>query len=148
MNRFWDKVEGSRVETACWLWKGAVSPNGYGRFQRDGENRMAHREAYRLTYSKEPEVVRHKCHNRLCVNPRHLTAGEHADNMRDMVEAGRQARGERHGGAILSDEEADEIRSVPTYYGCNQWLADEYGVSASLIQKIRLGRRRGATGQR
>jgi hypothetical protein len=148
VRRFWDKVQEPRVSGKCWVWMGAVSPNGYGRFQRDGENRMAHREAYRLAFGKEPPVVRHLCHNRRCVNPGHLASGDHLDNMRDMVEAGRQARGEAHGGATLSDEEADEIRSVPTYYGCNQWLADEYGVSVSLVQKIRAGRRRGASGAR
>jgi len=28
-------------------------------------------------------VVRHRCHNRLCVNPRHLEIGSQADNKRD-----------------------------------------------------------------
>ena len=29
------------------------------------------------------EVVRHRCHNRLCVNPEHLVVGSKADNKRD-----------------------------------------------------------------
>ena len=29
------------------------------------------------------QVVRHRCHERLCVNPEHLTLGTQADNKRD-----------------------------------------------------------------
>ena len=29
------------------------------------------------------QVVRHRCHNRLCLNPRHLELGTQADNKRD-----------------------------------------------------------------
>jgi hypothetical protein len=28
-------------------------------------------------------VVRHRCHNRLCINPEHLQKGTRADNQRD-----------------------------------------------------------------
>ncbi|MFD2855254.1 hypothetical protein [Seohaeicola zhoushanensis] len=35
--------------------------------------------------------VRHRCHNRRCVNPRHLEVGDRADNLRDEWE--RQANG-------------------------------------------------------
>ena len=33
--------------------------------------------------ASEDHVVRHRCHNRLCVNPQHLTLGSQADNKRD-----------------------------------------------------------------
>jgi hypothetical protein len=46
--------------------------------------------AYRLVYcvlSRTPagqdEVVRHRCHNRRCVNPEHLVLGSRADNKHD-----------------------------------------------------------------
>ena len=29
------------------------------------------------------DVVRHRCHNRLCINPEHLQKGTRADNQRD-----------------------------------------------------------------
>jgi len=32
---------------------------------------------------REDEVVRHRCHNRLCINPEHLEEGSMADNKRD-----------------------------------------------------------------
>ena len=37
------------------------------------------------------QIVRHRCHNRLCVNPRHLELGDRADNLRDERE--RRANG-------------------------------------------------------
>lgn len=46
--------------------------------------------AYRFVYyvlnqevPYEEEVVRHRCHNRLCMNPKHLETGERADNRED-----------------------------------------------------------------
>jgi hypothetical protein len=47
-------------------------------------------DAYRLTYcvvNREvlswDDVVRHRCHNRLCINPEHLTRGSRRDNKHD-----------------------------------------------------------------
>ena len=46
--------------------------------------------AYRLIYcvlnravAGYDDVIRHRCHNRLCINPEHLTIGNRADNKRD-----------------------------------------------------------------
>ncbi len=46
--------------------------------------------AYRFVYClqngailSEDQVVRHRCHNRLCMNPDHLVEGSRADNKRD-----------------------------------------------------------------
>lgn len=32
---------------------------------------------------RSDNVIRHRCHNRLCINPDHLTIGSRADNKRD-----------------------------------------------------------------
>ncbi|MCP5075922.1 MAG: hypothetical protein GY947_21850 [Rhodobacteraceae bacterium] len=33
--------------------------------------------------ARSEEVVRHRCHNRLCINPDHLTIGSKAENRQD-----------------------------------------------------------------
>jgi hypothetical protein len=47
-------------------------------------------EAYRFIHcvlnqeiASRDHVIRHRCHNRLCVNPDHLEIGSQADNKRD-----------------------------------------------------------------
>jgi DNA-binding transcriptional regulator YiaG len=60
--------------------------------------------------------------------------------------AAKKARGERHGAAKLTDEQADEIRSAVNLTG--EELAARYGVASSTISRIRTGGRRGAPGAR
>ena len=67
----------SKVSTnnaGCWIWKGEISPGGYGRGWFRGRNRTVARMAYRLFIGEIPTgaSVIHKCGVNLCVNPNHL----------------------------------------------------------------------------
>lgn len=74
VERFWSKVD--KTET-CWLWRGALTGQGYGQFHVGPGKRTcgAHQMAYMLATGSEPTLgmqLDHLCRNRCCVNPAHL----------------------------------------------------------------------------
>lgn len=62
------------TEDGCWLWKGTISTNGYGRFAVNGTTRPAHRIIYEILVGPIPEglTIDHLCRVRHCVRPDHL----------------------------------------------------------------------------
>lgn len=128
----------------CIIWQGVPDHGGYGRTYVDGVKRQAHRVAYCAhhglsIYEISGKVVRHTCDNPICINPDHLLIGTHADNVRDKVSRGRQARqlGEDHGGSKLKSEQVIEIRKKHASGSISERsLAKEYGVSQKTIWGI------------
>ena len=98
---FWKFIDGYD-EDGCWWWKGATNNRGYGQFYITGHrvNFMAHRVSYAMFIGPIPEnhVIMHRCDNRLCVNPRHLTTGEQKENLHDMINKGRSGLKQHNNG--------------------------------------------------
>lgn len=79
--RFWLLVEKTDDH---WLWTGAKSEWGYGRFHvKPGTWVPAGRYAWELTYGplKGDELVLVTCREWACVNPKHLALGTHKDQV-------------------------------------------------------------------
>lgn len=73
----------------CWFWTGGSS-GGYGIFYTHGRSHKAYRISYLIHKGTIAEglLVRHLCHNKICINPGHLETGSHQDNQKDSMKNG------------------------------------------------------------
>jgi len=124
----------------CWQWLGNINDKGYGTFSVKGKKYLAHRVSYLLANNLDTLnlLVLHKndCHNRACVNPKHLYAGTHRDNYKDSIETGTDTRGERNGNAILSDSKVAQLRADRRKGMTHAELSEKYGISKTQVSNI------------
>ena len=142
MKRFWDKVAiGERHE--CWPWTAQRLSSGYGRFNKNGKNQLAHRVAWMLTFGEIPlgKCVYHKCENQeYCTNPHHLVIGSRADVIAVRVARGKQAHGSRIGVSKLTEFDVLEIRRLLAQGNVTKVkIGKMYGVSDRTISSIAAG---------
>ena len=81
-----------KVYRNCWIWRGALSPKGYGRSTSyvRGTLRM-HRIMWLLQKGRVSKgmCVLHKCDKPACINVKHLFLGTNKDNNIDAWKKGR-----------------------------------------------------------
>ena len=131
--------------TGCWLWIGSIDDHNYG-FARgplvkhffNKKRVYAHRLSaaiYGIDLSKR--LIRHLCHNPMCVNPMHLAPGNDSDNALDKIKANRHPKGEDILQSKLTEQQVLEIRSkhIPYKYTISK-LAKEYSVSSYTILNV------------
>lgn len=91
------KVDPQNPE-GCWIWKGSTTPNGYGKVNFGGKDRVVHRVMYEHLNGLIPEGMQggHACHDRAveagtceggdtcrhrrCCNPAHQTIQTPSEN--------------------------------------------------------------------
>lgn len=134
----------------CWTWTGSVDHRGYGVFHLLKQSDGAHRNSFRMYKGEIPKglVVRHLCHNKLCVNPDHLLTGTYKENMQDSIDAGvfknktrslasrKAMSGEFCKRAKLKEAQVIQIIKNPSGKS-DEELAAEFNVGAPNIKCIR-----------
>lgn len=80
-----EKLESNSIPvpfSGCFLWTGSTS-YGYGLIRWNGKQVRAHRLAYQYFKGPIPEgkEINHLCEVRCCVNPAHLEAVTHRENI-------------------------------------------------------------------
>lgn len=77
----WSRIEKTE---SCWNWKGGISVYGYGQFMMNKKNYRVHKLIYELLKGKVPDGLEldHLCRVRHCVNPEHLEAVTHDENVK------------------------------------------------------------------
>jgi hypothetical protein len=142
LNRFWSKVAKGGSDD-CWEWLACKHVAGYGKFWAGHGNKLTHRVSWIIHNGEIPDDLHvcHKCDNPACVNPHHLFLGTAADNMKDRNDKNRQAMGERHGPAKLTESEVYEIFDLYSSGGFTyKGLGAIYGVGPVAIYSIMNGK--------
>lgn len=124
------------MKTDCIEWKGAINSSGYGVTWKGGKTVYAHRA---IIDAQEDEIVMHTCDNKKCVNPHHLKFGTYAENSQDMVDKGRQAKGEQCGNVKLIEEHVYEIRKLNGLLSSRE-VAKQFSISKTNVLDIWKGR--------
>jgi hypothetical protein len=149
ISAFWSQVDQKgpiqpHMHTPCWVWVGKTLCRGYGQFWINGKQDYAHRISWQLTVGviEDGLHVLHQCDNPLCVRPDHLSLGTHLDNMRDRDRKGRRSapKGSAHGFAKLNELQVRDIKKRLAAGDRVTPLARMYGVSPSLVSRIKLGK--------
>jgi hypothetical protein len=155
--RWTSKVDDSGGPDSCHPWLGGINAHGYGTYQIDGKNRLAHDVAWERVHGQIPfgKEIDHECHNRdkklglclggdsclhrRCVNERHLkdkTRQEHVDDSPDYE----RVKGAEHGHSVFSEPQVLDIKADLAAGITAASLARKHQVSESAIRHIKQGR--------
>ena len=130
----------------CIIWPYSLFKNGYGQITYNRQKTQASRVSCILAHGPPPDdkpfalhlpVI---CHNRACINKRHLRWGDRRDNIEDRLLDGTDRQGIKHPLAVLTEKQVKEIFFKP---GTQASIAKMYPVSATTIGKIKRGERWG-----
>ena len=112
---------------------------GYLSIYRNGKSYAMHRYLYEKKYGPIPKglILRHVCDNPSCINVAHLKVGTQQDNMNDMCERGRHAKGTKIYSSKLSEQDVLKIYSSKM---TTKDLAKRFKVCAGHISAIKHGR--------
>lgn len=134
-----------KLENGCIKCISHCTDNdGYVRIKYNGKHERLFRVLYIQKYGSIPKgmVIRHKCDHPYCCNIEHLEIGTRLDNVRDMIERGRDVYhkpkmhnfGTNNGSHKLTEQQVKEI--YLSNLGCTA-LSKKYNVSKTNIRYIK-----------
>jgi DNA-binding transcriptional regulator YiaG len=136
----WLKKAASIETDDCVVFPYKLVPTGYGAVVYNGESWLAHRLIMFWRDGPAPKdkpYVLHApdvCHNRACVNYRHLRYGNAKDNAQDTHIDETQVRGSDVPGSKLTESEVRDIRASDLSFND---LAAMFNVTPGTISDIR-----------
>lgn len=136
------KVDKPWWENGCWLFAGHLNDQGYGLIALTNfptPQGRVHRIVYQhYNPDYDPGLhVLHKCNTRNCVNPKHLKAGTHQENMDHAGACGRMNRPQNRS---LSPPQVREIRELFKTRKSIRSIARKFGTSSRVLDLIREGK--------
>ena len=136
-----NKLEIKIEDTGCFTCVShCPDSKGYPKMSINANQRYIYRIVYEECFGEIPKgmLIRHKCDNRLCVNPEHLEIGTYQDNMDDKMKRKRDrynpARGERQAFSKLTENQVKEVLKDNRKHG---EIAKDFGVTRQTIQCIK-----------
>lgn len=128
----------------CVMWPFSQNTvNGYGYLGADGKQHAAHRYMCQAAHGPCPTPAHHaahSCHQRTCINPRHLSWKTLSENMMDKRENGTSRRTNTWGiKGKLAPEQVEKIRELRGKE-TQAALAGRYGVTEASIRNIYKGK--------
>lgn len=124
-------------KNGCWnCVSHSDKGNGYRRIKRGDKQYFVHRYVYEMEHGfiDGNKVVMHKCDNKSCMNPEHLTLGTSKDNYQDAKQKNRNSKGSIHGMSKLTEEDIVNIRQDSRSL---KKIAADYGVCSTNISAIK-----------
>lgn len=124
----------------CMLWSGA-NCKGYGMIGFRGRPYPAHRFVWSMVHGPIPKgmFVCHKCDTPACCNVDHLFIGTAQENLADMREKNRHAKGRSHGNSKLTDAKAREVVRLSMAGKSQKKIGAMFGVNQTVISEVTRG---------
>lgn len=127
----------------CLIWPYSVNDKGYGKLYWDGRLELATRIVLKLMTGEAGEGLQaahlpEVCHTPRCVNPAHLYWATPSENQQDRGIDGTDNAGEKNPAAKLTE---DQVAAIKDDSRVQRIIAEEYGVSQSMISYIKLNKK-------
>lgn len=123
----------------CIIFMGARGGmvHEYGIIKTRFGKTTAQRTAFLFANGSIPDGydVCHRCDNPRCINPDHLFAASHADNMADMRSKGRARYGVRH----MTAENVAKVKQLRSSGATHRAIAGHLGISLPSVRKTLAG---------